>query len=156
MTEGEIADNAPGRPNWRTWGWYGLSVVVLASIVGSVNKGLIALVAEPMKQNMGLSDAQLGLLTGLALTFVTALATYPVGAIADRFDRRWLLAGCILIWSAATVGFGFATSFTTLFLFAMGIAVGEAVLGPVTYSMIRICFPSDSGSPPTWCSSRPC
>ncbi|WP_195908432.1 MFS transporter [Novosphingobium sp. Gsoil 351] len=143
MNHGESEEWLSARPNWRRWGWYGLGVVVLASIVGSVNRGLIALIAEPMKQSMALSDSEIGLLTGLALTFVTAIATYPVGWIADRFDRRWLLAGCILIWTVATVGFGFATSFRGLFLCAMGIAAGEAVLGPVTYSMIPDLFPKE-------------
>jgi predicted MFS family arabinose efflux permease len=124
------------------WAWYGLFVVVLASVIGSlIGKGLISLVSESIKQSLSLADAQLGLLTGLALTFVTAIAAIPIGWLADRADRRWVLAICVLIWSAATVGFGLSTSFSGLFLFAMGIAVGEAVLGPITYSMIPDLFP---------------
>jgi len=126
------------------WAWYGLGVIVLCSVIGSlVGKGLIALVAESMKISLKLTDGQLGLITGLALTFVTAIAAFPVGWLADRVDRRWLLAACVMIWSAATVGFGFATTFPMLFVFAMGIAVGEAVLGPVTYSIIPDLFPRD-------------
>lgn len=125
------------------WAWYGLIVIVLASVVGSVNRGLIALVAEPIKRSLSLTDTQLGLLTGLALTLVTAIATIPVGWLADRVDRRRLLATCVLIWSVATVGFGFSSSFTVMFVFAMGIAVGEAVLGPVTYSIIPDLFPRE-------------
>jgi MFS family permease len=137
-----IAGASPHQP--MGWAWYGLGVVVLASVIGSlIGKGLIALVAESMKQSIKLTDSQLGLITGLALTFVTALAAIPVGWLADRADRRWVLAICVLIWSAATVGFGLSTTFSGLFLFAMGIAVGEAVLGPITYSMIPDLFPRE-------------
>jgi MFS family permease len=138
----EITGASPHQPMW--WAWYGLGVVVLASVIGSlIGKGLISLVAESMKQSLKLTDSQLGLVTGLALTFVTALAAIPVGWLADRADRRWVLAICVLIWSAATVGFGLSTTFSGLFLFAMGIAVGEAVLGPITYSIIPDLFPRD-------------
>lgn len=137
-----IAGASPHQP--MGWAWYGLGVVVLASVIGSlIGKGLIALVAESVKQSIKLTDSQLGLITGLALTFVTALAAIPVGWLADRADRRWVLAICVLIWSAATVGFGLSTTFSGLFLFAMGIAVGEAVLGPITYSMIPDLFPRE-------------
>ncbi|MCO4091361.1 MAG: MFS transporter [Sphingorhabdus sp.] len=126
------------------WAWYGLAVVVLASVIGSlIGKGLISLVAESMKQSLKLTDGELGIITGLALTFVVAIASYPIGWLADRVDRRWLLAGCVMIWSAATVGFGLSDTFTGLVFFAMGIAFGEAVLGPVTNSMIPDLFPKD-------------
>jgi MFS family permease len=118
-------------------------IIVLASVVGSVNRALIGLAAESIKRTLELTDSQLGLLTGLALTFVTAIATIPVGWLADRVDRRWLLAACVLIWSAATVGFGLSGTFGAMFLFAMGIAVGEAVLGPITYSIIPDLFPRE-------------
>ncbi len=125
------------------WAWYGLFVLILTSIIGNVNKSLIFLVAEPIKQSLKLSDAQLGTLTGLALTLTTALATIPMGWLADRMDRRALLAVCVIIWSAATVGFGFSQTYPAMLLFAMGVAVGEAVLGPITYAMIPDIFPRD-------------
>ena len=123
-------------------GCYGLGIVILASVIGSViGRGLIPLVAESVRTSLGLSDGQLGLLTGLALTFVTALAALPIGWLADRMDRRWLLAGCVLIWSAGTAGFGLSHSFGVMFAFTMAIACGEAVLGPITYSLIPDLFP---------------
>lgn len=125
-------------------GWYGLLVIVLASVVGSViGRGLIPLVAEQIKTSLQLNDSQIGLLTGLALTFVTALAAIPIGWLADRIDRRWLLAVCVLIWSAGTAGFALANTFEVMFLFAMAIALGEAVLGPITYSLIPDLFPRE-------------
>lgn len=123
-------------------GWYGIGLIALASVIGSIiAKGLIPLVSESIRISLGLSDQQLGLLNGLALTLVTAIATIPVGWLADRIDRRLLLATCVMIWSAGTVAFGLATGFSALFMAAIAIALGEAVLGPVTYSMIPDLFP---------------
>jgi MFS family permease len=137
------AGDAPERRDWAVAAWYGLFIIIAASVVATVNRILIALVAQSMKESLALSDGQLGMINGLALTLMTALAAFPIGWLADRIDRRWLLAACVLLWSAATVAFGLATSFPLLFLFAMGIAIGEGVLGPVTYSMIPDLFPRE-------------
>ncbi len=123
--------------------WYGLIVLAIVSISVSVNRQLIPLVTEPMKQSLSLSDAQIGVLNGFALLLATALATFPMGWLADRVDRRRLLAICIVIWSAATVGFGYSASFKMLMFFAIAAAVGEAVLGPLVYSMIPDLFPRE-------------
>src|SRR5690606_19083833 len=58
-------------------------------------------------------------------------------------DRRWLLAGCILAWSAATAACGFARDSTELLFAAVGVAIGEAVLTPLIYSMIPDLFPGE-------------
>ncbi len=131
------------RDSWLVGAWYGLGVLVLATVIGSVNRQIILLVTEPFKQSMGLSDTQIGLLNGFALTLVAAIATYPMGWLADRVDRRVLLAVCVVVWSLSTVAFGLAQTFPLLFVFGMGIAVGEAILGPITYSMIPDLFPRD-------------
>jgi MFS family permease len=130
------------RPSMR-WAWYGLLTLIVVSLMGNIIKSMITLVSEPMKLSMELSDTQIGSLNGLALTLTTALATIPMGWLADKVDRRWLLAVSVIIWSLATVAFGLSTSFPMLFGFAMGIAIGEAVLGPITYAMIPDMFPRD-------------
>lgn len=137
-----MPSDAPGPRTGLLNGWYGVGLVALASVIGSIiARGLIPLVSESIRLSLGLDDQQLGLLNGLALTLVTAIATFPVGWLADRIDRRWLLAVCVMIWSAGTVAFGLAAHFPALFLAAVAIALGEAVLGPVTYSMIPDLFP---------------
>jgi MFS family permease len=139
--KGTVAGAEEGSGGWMIAGWYGLFVLVLALVLGSVNTSIIALVSESIKGSLSLSDAQIGMLNGLALTLVTAIATVPMGWLADRIDRRVLLTVCVGIWSAATFAFAQSTSFEAMFLFAMGIAVGEAVLGPIVYSMIPDLFP---------------
>ncbi|MEO1041467.1 MAG: MFS transporter [Pseudomonadota bacterium] len=126
-----------------TWAWYGLFVLVGAMVLSLVNLQLIYVLAEPFKESFSLSDTKMGMLTGLALGLTTAFATYPMGWLSDRVNRQWLLAGCVLIWTIATAACGFAQSYNQLFLGVMGIALGEAVLGPIVYSIIPDLFPEN-------------
>ena len=82
--------------------WYGLAAVALASAFAQVDQRILILVTEPIKRSLGLSDTQIGRLNGIALSLVAAIATYPMGMLADRLDRRRLLAACVLLWSAST------------------------------------------------------
>ncbi|MEG3153635.1 MFS transporter [Sphingomonas sp. RB1R13] len=141
MDASDLADQLTPRTSAAN-GWYGLGIIALASIVGSiVAKGVIPLISESLRISLRLTDQHLGLINGLALTFITAIATIPVGWLADKMDRRWLLSICVMIWSAGSVAFGLSTHFPALFVAAMAIGLGEAVLGPVTYSMIPDLFP---------------
>ena len=123
--------------------WYGLFVLLLATVFASIDRNILLLVTEPLKHSLGLSDTQIGVLNGIALSLLATVASFPMGWLADRIDRRILLAVCVLIWSVATAAIGFAHSFTELFLWGTGIAVGEAVLGPITYSLIPDLFPRE-------------
>jgi MFS family permease len=142
MTIEAEASGHAARPSMR-WAWYGLLTLIVVSLMGNIIKSMITLVSEPIKLSMALSDTQIGSLNGLALTLTTALATIPMGWLADKVDRRWLLVVSVIIWSIATIAFGLSTTFPMMFGFAMGIAVGEAVLGPITYAMIPDMFPRD-------------
>lgn len=121
--------------------WYGLAVLVVATVLASVDRQIIVLVTEPLRKALGLSDTQIGTLNGVALTLVSMIATFPLGWLADRIDRRRLLATCVVVWSAFTALCGLSQNFTQLFACSMGIAVGEAVLGPITYTLIADLFP---------------
>lgn len=123
--------------------WYGLLVLILVSMIGNSVNQVMLLVTEPMKQELLLSDAQIGALRGIGVSMVVAIATYPIGWLADRVDRRAIIAICIVIWSLSTAALGLSTSYAMMFGCAMGIAVGEAVLGPVVFSIIPDLFPPE-------------
>lgn len=123
--------------------WFTLLVLTLIGFMFNLSRQVIILVTEPLKRDLLLSDTQIGTLNGLALSFVAALAVFPLGWLTDRANRKLLLAACIAIWWIGTTGFGLAQSFGALFGFAMGIAVLEAVLGPITYSIIPDMFPRE-------------
>lgn len=137
------ASAAPGRYPSPLAAWLGLALLCILMLTAGLNQQIIYLVVEPLKESLSLSDTQIGALGGFALTLVSALAILPLGWLVDRVNRLRLLAACIAIWSASTVGFALAQSFEGLFGFAMGIAVGEAVLGPIMYSLIADMFPRD-------------
>ena len=121
--------------------WYTLAVLVIATIFGSVDSMLVTLLTEPMRATLSLSDTQIGLLKGGGLVLFTGLATLPLGWLSDRFDRRFVLAACVLVWSAATGLRGTAMDYGMLFVASIGLGVGEAGLSPITNSLIPDLFP---------------
>lgn len=123
--------------------WYGLATLILASAAGNSVMQVMLLIAEPMKHELSISDAQIGALRGIGVTLVVAFASYPVSWLADRIDRRLIFSVCVAVWCLATALSGLASSYPMLFGCAMGIAVGEAVLGPVVFSLIPDLFPAE-------------
>lgn len=121
--------------------WLGLAVLILAAVLGWVDRMVFNLLAEPVRQAMALSDTQLGLLQGAGFALFAGVATLPLGWLGDRFDRRLVLAACVLLWSAATAMRGTAHSYAMLFVASIGLGVGEAGLAPIVYSMIPELFP---------------
>ena len=125
------------------WAWYGLVVMMLVSMAGNAIPPVFTLLTDSIKRDLVLSDTQIGALRGIAVTLVLAVVSYPIAWIADRVDRRLVFAVCMLIWAAATVGMGLSHSYGTLFAFGIGLAFGEAVLGPVTYPILADLFPPE-------------
>lgn len=121
--------------------WYTLAVLLVATILGSVDSMLVTLLTEPMRATLSLSDTQIGMLKGAGLVLFTGLATLPLGWLGDRYDRRLVLAACVLVWSAATGLRGTAMDYSMLFVASIGLGVGEAGLGPITNSLIPDLFP---------------
>lgn len=121
--------------------WYALGVLLIATILGSVDAMLVTLLTEPMRHSLSLSDTQIGMLKGGGLVLFTGLATLPLGWLGDRFDRRFVLAACVLVWSAATGLRGTAVDYGMLFIASIGLGVGEAGLSPITNSLIPDLFP---------------
>lgn len=120
--------------------WYSLGVLIVAVVFGFVDRQILALVVEPIKHDLRINDLQIGVVQGLGPVLFAAIAGYPLAWLADRFDRRYLLIVCILFWSAATAARGLAGGFGSLLMLTSGIAVGEAVLTPVIYSLIPDMF----------------
>ena len=103
----------------------------------------MAILAEPIKQDMGLSDQQVGLMTGLAFSlFYTTLAV-PVAALADRWNRSWIIATAITIWSIMTMLCGAAQNFAQIFAARVGVGIGESANSPPAQSLIAEYFPEE-------------
>jgi MFS family permease len=115
--------------------WLPLSVIVIVTIIASVNKQLIGLIAQPVKVEFGLSDTQLGGMFSI-VGVVVAIISPLLGQMADRIDRHKFLLGSILIWSVATASYGVAAGYLTLVISVVVIASAETSLGPISNSII--------------------
>ncbi|MET0272354.1 MAG: MFS transporter [Phenylobacterium sp.] len=107
----------------------GLLALLLLSAVGTTNfmdRQILSVLAEPIRQDLGLSDTQLGLLTGISFAFFYAVMGVPAAMLADRTNRVRLVAAACMIWSLFTGASAFAGSFLHLALARFGVGVGEA------------------------------
>jgi MFS family permease len=128
--------------------WYGMAVFFLAQVIATMDRGILAFVAEPVRRDLGVSDVQISLLQGLAFAIFYATVGLPLGMIADMASRRKLLIAGILVWSVSTFLTGFAHGFGEMFVCRLFVGLGEATLGPCAISMISDLFPpSKRGRP---------
>jgi MFS family permease len=129
--------------------WRGDRRVMLAALfaVGLVNyldRTALSVLQVPIKAELGLSDAQLGALTGLCFVIPYTLLSLPLGRLADRSNRTRLMAFAILVWSGLTSLSGLAWSFWSLAGLRMGVAVGESACLPTSYSLLADAYPAQS------------
>jgi MFS family permease len=103
-----------------------LVTITLVAACSQVDRSIVGMVLEPIKHEFGLSDAQLGVTQGLAFAIAHAIVAVPLGFLADRTNRRNLIAACLVVWSVMTALCGFAGNFSQLLLARMGVGAGEA------------------------------
>ncbi|HTK98327.1 MAG TPA: MFS transporter [Pseudomonadales bacterium] len=121
--------------------WYALGVLFVVYVFNFIDRSVLALLAQSIKDDLQISDTALGLLGGLAFAvFYTGLGI-PIARLADKGNRRNILVVCLSIWSAATALCGLAHSYAYLLLARIGVAVGEAGGSPPSHSMISDMFP---------------
>ncbi|HSW06693.1 spinster family MFS transporter [Aquabacterium sp.] len=122
---------------------YTLFLLFAVSVFNYVDRTIISILQVPIKRDLGLSDAQLGALTGLSFAIVYATLCLPVAALADRGNRTRIIAASLMFWSAMTAFTGLATSFVMLVLLRFGVAAGEAGSVPSTHSVIADLYPPE-------------
>ncbi|CAB3699800.1 spinster family MFS transporter [Achromobacter piechaudii] len=123
--------------------WYVVVICMLAYILSFVDRQILALMIEPIKHDLQLSDTQFSLLHGLAFSLFYAVMGIPIALLADRYSRPKIIAIGVAFWSLATAACGLSRSFAHMFLARIGVGVGEAALSPATYSMLSDMFPRD-------------
>ena len=124
--------------------WYVVILLLFVFILSYFDRFILSLVVDPIKQSMGLSDFQLGLLLGPAFSLFHVLVSIPLGFLADKSSRKWLLIVGLVIWCTMTTMSGFAMSFLPLLIFRMGLGLGEAVVSPCSVSIISDYFKRDN------------
>lgn len=136
--------SAPALPLIRStdaYGAYVLALIWVVLVLRFVDLQIISVLLEPIRREFSLTDTQLGLLTGLAFSVFYGLLGIPVAWLADRYNRRNIIAAAVGLWSLMTALCGAATSFTGLFLARVGVGIGEAGGTAPTYSLISDYFP---------------
>ena len=113
---------------------------MLASVVSFVDRQVVAIVVEPMKADLGVSDTEIGWLYGVFAVFY-ALAAWPIALAADRHSRKFIIASGIFFWSVMTIACGLSRQYWQILFARVGVGVGEASLGPATVSMVGDLFP---------------
>ena len=135
-------------PVHRARAWLCVAALCLAQIVSTADRGLLALVIDPVRADLGISEVQIAMLQGFAFAIFYVSVGIPLGFVADAVNRRRLLAAGIVVWSLATVFSGFASSFGMMFAARLAVGVGEAVLGPCAVGVIGEMFaPGNRGRP---------
>lgn len=122
---------------------YGLFMLTLVYAFNFVDRQILVILQEPIKMELGLSDAQLGLLSGFSFALVYITAGIPIAYWADRSNRRNIIAAALTVWSGMTALSGFAQSYTQLLLARIGVGIGEAGGSPPAHSMISDYYPPE-------------
>lgn len=119
---------------------YVLVLMLLVMMCNYMDRGLLALLQEPMKAELHLRDSQLGLLGGVVFGLLFALCSIPTARLAERMNRATLVSICIAFWSVTTAACGLAGNFTHLVFARMGVAAGEGGCIPISQSVLADTF----------------
>lgn len=131
----------PGRQRTPWQSWYALGLLFVVYVFNFIDRSILGILNQPIKEELGVTDTQMGLLGGFAFAFFYTFLGIPIARLADQSVRRNVLAWCLATWSVMTAVCGFAGNFIHLLLARVGVAVGEAGGSPPAHSMIADLFP---------------
>ncbi len=120
---------------------YVLFVLVIVYIFNFIDRQILSILAEDIKADLGINDAEIGFLYGTVFAVFYAIFGIPLGKLADVWVRKKLIAVGLGFWSMMTALSGTARSFASLAAFRVGVGVGEASATPAAYSMLSDYFP---------------
>jgi MFS family permease len=122
--------------------WYVVGILVLGYVFNVIDRGALGILVQPIKEELGISDTAMGLLTGLAFAVFYSVMGVPIARLADRWSRKYVLALSIGLWTCATALCGAAVNYITLFLARSATGIGEAGGSPPSHSLISDYFPT--------------
>ena len=120
---------------------YVMVVLFAVYVVSYVDRQLASVLLEDMKTDLGATDGQMGLLTGVAFAIVYATLGIPIARYADRGVRRTIIAVGLAVWSTATALTGAGRSYLEVVLARLGVGAGESAAGPPGHSLLSDYFP---------------
>jgi len=119
---------------------YVLLMLTIVYVFNFIDRQILVVLQESIKKDLGLSDTQLGLLSGLSFAIFYVLLGIPIARFADKSNRKNIVAGSLAVWSAMTAVCGLAQNFFHLLLARIGVGVGEAGCSPAAHAMISDYF----------------
>jgi predicted MFS family arabinose efflux permease len=131
---------APYAPT-RTQAWVAVAVLFLVNVANYTDRLVLSVVLQPIKLEFGLSDTEMGLLTGAAFALCYALFGLWVARLADRYNRVTIISVSLLVWSAVTALTGFARSFLQLLVARVAVGIGESGAIATGTAIIADLFP---------------
>ncbi|MGI4879631.1 MAG: MFS transporter [Janthinobacterium lividum] len=138
MATAERTERVGGR-----YAWYVLVVLMVVYVFNFIDRSILTILGPYIQKDLGLSDGQIGLLSGTVFALFYGLFGLALGRLADTWVRTWTIALGLSIWSGMTALSGFATSFGALAAARVGVGVGEASASPAAYSLIGDWFPRE-------------
>ncbi|GAA0440937.1 MFS transporter [Sphingomonas molluscorum] len=118
-----------------------LAMLLLVYSFNFLDRQILSILAMPVKADLKLSDSQLGMLGGLAFATLYCTLAIPLAMLADRTSRSWVITISLAVWSGFTALCGTAQGFAQMFLFRVGVGVGEAGGVAPSYALIADTFP---------------
>lgn len=125
------------------YAWFVVICLQLAYMFALVDRQILALLVQPVRADLAISDTQFSLLVGIAFALFYGAMGLVFGRLADTLNRRNMIVVGMTLWCMATVVCGLAQTFNQLFLARILVGVGEAALSPAAYSMIADYFPKE-------------
>lgn len=140
-----MSDSVETKSSWPApaTAWYAAIILMLANTLAFVDRQALALLVEPIKNDLQVSDTAMSLLYGLSFTIFYVAVGIPVARLADRSNRRNIIAFSVFFWSLMTALCGLARSFPALFAARVGVGAGEGGLSPSAYSILADYFPKE-------------
>ena len=129
----------PGRAT--PYAWYALGVMTIVYTMSFIDRQILSILAEQIRGDLDLTDAELGFLYGTAFAIFYTLFGLPLGRLVDSWRRERLMAIGLALWSTMTMLSGFASSFALLAIARVGVGIGEASAAPAAFSMLGDYFP---------------
>jgi MFS family permease len=133
-------DARAGAAPVRSYQLYVLAILLVVYTFNFIDRIVLGILVAPIKLELHLTDTELGFLGGTAFALFYSALGVPIGWLADRVNRVWIMAGALACWSAFTAGSGLAHSFLQLFVARLGVGVGEAGGVAPAYSLISDYF----------------
>lgn len=141
FVNGKISARATLGEVGSSYAWYVLAILTFVNIFNFLDRQLLSILAERIKYDLALSDTDLGFLYGTAFAVCLAVFGIPLGRLSDTWERRYVIAIGLILWSGMTAFSGLSQTFLQLSALRIGVAIGEASLNPAAHSSLSDWFP---------------